>query len=408
MTTSPEEPTAETSPTETEPLLPEATQPQSTPPESTPPDTTRPSQPPSLSLPRRQKGPSAIAEAAAAVVAGGSRAESSAAPDPADATGDDTESLPRMSAAAAEFAALTAGEPDRAPAPHHVSPRPSPRRASRPAAAPGSTAVPHAGTWSATGTTATPRPVPATPGRPRKALLAGAALLGALLIAVPFLLLDVGDGDRKSTGADGTGDTVLGDHWTGDAVGTFGTASPTDGSPSARASANEVTGRTVDQKEQDKDSPSPDSRATQTAADQQADPASTAKAPAPTGVRIRGHGSGRCVDVTGGGTAERTPLQIWDCSGAARQSWRFASDGTVRALGMCMDVDGGSRDDGARVQLVSCNGTGAQQFRLNAAHDLVNVQADKCVDVKDVATGNGARLQLWSCTGADNQKWSTA
>lgn len=71
-----------------------------------------------------------------------------------------------------------------------------------------------------------------------------------------------------------------------------------------------------------------------------------------------------------------------------------------------MDVDGGSRDDGAAVQLVSCNGTGAQQFRLNAAHDLVNVQADKCVDVKDVATGNGARLQLWSCNGGGNQKWS--
>jgi hypothetical protein len=53
-----------------------------------------------------------------------------------------------------------------------------------------------------------------------------------------------------------------------------------------------------------------------------------------------------------------------------------------------------------------CNGSPAQQFVLNAAHDLVNVQADKCVDAKDKGTSNGVRLQLWSCAGTSNQKWS--
>ena len=122
---------------------------------------------------------------------------------------------------------------------------------------------------------------------------------------------------------------------------------------------------------------------------------------------VRGHASGRCIDVSGGSSADHTRLQIWDCTGAARQKWQFPSDGTVRALGKCMDVDGGSREDGAWIKLVDCNGTGAQRFRLNAAHDLVNIQADKCVDVTDQGTGNGAELQLWSCTGGDNQKWST-
>lgn len=75
-------------------------------------------------------------------------------------------------------------------------------------------------------------------------------------------------------------------------------------------------------------------------------------------------------------------------------------------MGLCMDVAWGSRENGAVIQLAWCSGNPAQQFRLNAASDLVNPQADKCVDVKDALTGNGTRLQLWECNGDDNQKWS--
>ncbi|WP_416072288.1 ricin-type beta-trefoil lectin domain protein [Streptomyces sp. ME18-1-4] len=123
------------------------------------------------------------------------------------------------------------------------------------------------------------------------------------------------------------------------------------------------------------------------------------------GVSVRSHASGRCIDVTGA-RGDGTPLQIWDCNGLAQQSWRFMSDGTVRALGLCMDVAWGATGNGAVIQLATCSGNPAQQFRLNSAHDLVNPRADKCVDVKDRQTGNGTRLQLWDCNGRDNQKWS--
>lgn len=63
--------------------------------------------------------------------------------------------------------------------------------------------------------------------------------------------------------------------------------------------------------------------------------------------------------------------------------------------------------DGAPIQVRSCVGGAAQRFTLNAAHDLVNVAADKCVDVTDGRVHeNGAPLQLWSCSGDSNQKWS--
>ncbi|WNZ14380.1 RICIN domain-containing protein [Streptomyces sp. 11x1] len=122
-------------------------------------------------------------------------------------------------------------------------------------------------------------------------------------------------------------------------------------------------------------------------------------------VSVRSHATGRCIDVTGAG-GDGTPLQIWDCNGSAQQSWRFMSDGTVRALGLCMDVAWGATGNGAVIQLATCSGNPAQQFRLNSAHDLVNPRADKCVDVKDRQTGNGTRLQLWDCNGRDHQKWS--
>lgn len=125
-----------------------------------------------------------------------------------------------------------------------------------------------------------------------------------------------------------------------------------------------------------------------------------------SGVTVLSHASNRCIDVVGGKGKDGSPLEIWDCTGAASQKWTFAGDGTVRAFGLCMDAAGASTANGTTVQLANCNGGPAQQFRLNSEHDLVSTMAHKCVDVRDKQTANGSRLQLWSCTGTDNQKWS--
>ncbi|MET9223522.1 family 16 glycosylhydrolase [Streptomyces sp. NPDC003300] len=119
---------------------------------------------------------------------------------------------------------------------------------------------------------------------------------------------------------------------------------------------------------------------------------------------IKGIG-GMCVDVAGGSSADRTPVQLHDCTGNVAQQWTLGADGTVRALGKCLDVDGGSTADGAVVQLYTCNGTQAQQWKYTDAHDLTNTGADKCLDAKDNASADGTRLQTWTCGGAANQKW---
>ncbi|MFE7931092.1 ricin-type beta-trefoil lectin domain protein [Streptomyces sp. NPDC057456] len=261
-------------------------------------------------------------------------------------------------------------------------------------------------------------------GRSKKGVVAGAAVVGAILIAVPFLVEAFGDdsGERGSTSASGaTADSDLGGHGTGDAPGAFGSGSPSTDSTSHLTSVDstgktsdegvEGAGEDVGKKGGDGDSSS--TKSTDTTKSSTTGTSSSGQATTGTGgsttvsgVSIRSHASGKCIDVSGGESKDGVPLDILGCAEAARMSWTFASDGTVRALGRCMDVAWGSTDNGAQIQLADCNGDPVQQFRLNDAHDLVNRQADKCVDVTDARTANGTGLQIWDCTGADNQKWS--
>ncbi len=120
---------------------------------------------------------------------------------------------------------------------------------------------------------------------------------------------------------------------------------------------------------------------------------------------ITGFG-GKCVDVSGANSANGTRVQLWTCNGTNAQSWTLGTDGTIRVLGKCLDVSGGSTANGARVQIWDCNGTGAQQWIANAAHDIVNPQANKCLDATGVSSADGTPLQIWDCTGGANQKWT--
>ncbi|ROQ77195.1 RICIN domain-containing protein [Streptomyces sp. NBC_01260] len=115
---------------------------------------------------------------------------------------------------------------------------------------------------------------------------------------------------------------------------------------------------------------------------------------------------GKCVDIAAGGTANGTPVQLYDCNGSAAQQWSLGGDGTVKALGKCLDVASGGTANGSVVQLWDCNGSAAQRWSVSGARDIVNPQADKCLDATGNSSANGTRLQIWTCTGAANQKWT--
>ncbi|MEW2167748.1 family 16 glycosylhydrolase [Streptomyces sp. NPDC007084] len=131
----------------------------------------------------------------------------------------------------------------------------------------------------------------------------------------------------------------------------------------------------------------------------------TSDSPSGGGAPIKGL-AGKCVDVAGAGTANGTPVQLYDCNGTAAQQWTVGSDGTIRALGKCLDVTNNGTADGTKIQLWDCTGGTGQKWAVSAAHDIVNPAANKCLDVTGNNSANSTRLQIWTCTGGANQKWT--
>ncbi|MEV7080024.1 ricin-type beta-trefoil lectin domain protein [Streptomyces sp. NPDC093516] len=291
--------------------------------------------------------------------------------------------------------------------------------------------------------------VQVAPGRPHKSLLAGAAIFGALLISVPFLVSgDNGDDGRGTAKAAATPGTVL-EGLSGTAPGVVGSESPS--APGASAATPGKKGpkvvttagpdgkpKTITARPESVKPPGGrksstggktsaaagggvaagsgsgsggSSTASRTHSGTSSDTTvhSTPQSQSTTGgVQIYSHASGRCIGVANSPNAPvGSKVVIWDCYNVSYQRWKFVN-GTVQSEGKCMNVSGGSTANGAVIIWTSCNGSGAQQFRLNSSHDLTNPQSgNKCVDVKDKSTANGANLQLWTCAGTSNQKWST-
>src|SRR6266542_2544139 len=87
------------------------------------------------------------------------------------------------------------------------------------------------------------------------------------------------------------------------------------------------------------------------------------------------------------------------------------SFGTV-APGKCIDVSGAGSADGTNIQQWTCNGTGAQSFRLENTADgnvrLVNTNSNKCVAVAGSGTADGTNIHLWTCDGGNAQVFHPA
>ena len=120
---------------------------------------------------------------------------------------------------------------------------------------------------------------------------------------------------------------------------------------------------------------------------------------------IIGNG-GKCVDLSGGSTANGTKVQMWDCNqtNAQADTWN-TGDGAIHVLGKCLDISGGGILNGTRVQLWDCNGTGAQQWRYLSWNRLVNPQSGRCLDDPNGNSANGTPLQIWDCNTTAAQSW---
>ncbi|MFC5662562.1 glycoside hydrolase family 27 protein [Kitasatospora misakiensis] len=128
---------------------------------------------------------------------------------------------------------------------------------------------------------------------------------------------------------------------------------------------------------------------------------------AATTARLRGTGSGRCLDVSRAATTAGSTAVIWDCHTAANQLWTTWAGGEVRVYGdKCLDADHAGTANGTKVLIWPCNGQNNQKWTAQADGSLRNVNAGLCLDADHAGTANDTAAILWSCNGQNNQKWS--
>jgi alpha-galactosidase len=129
---------------------------------------------------------------------------------------------------------------------------------------------------------------------------------------------------------------------------------------------------------------------------------------ASTTARLRGAGSGRCLDVDRASTAAGTASLIWDCHTAANQLWTTWAGGEIRVYGdKCLDAYNQGTTNGTRVIIWPCNGQNNQKWTVGADGSIRNVRAGLCLDSEQAGTANGTPVILWTCNGQNNQKWTT-
>jgi hypothetical protein len=125
------------------------------------------------------------------------------------------------------------------------------------------------------------------------------------------------------------------------------------------------------------------------------------------GGRITGVQSGRCLDVPGATTSNGTQTQLWDCTGAANQTWTYTSSKQLMVYGnKCLDANGQGTSNGTAAIIWDCNGQANQQWNVNANGTITGAQSGLCLDASGAGTANGTRVQLWSCHGGTNQQWT--
>jgi hypothetical protein len=129
--------------------------------------------------------------------------------------------------------------------------------------------------------------------------------------------------------------------------------------------------------------------------------------PPATSAQIVGTGSGRCVAVPGGNTANGTQVQLADCGSEAGQRWTYTAGKALVVYGnKCLDASGQGSADGTAVIIWDCNGQTNQQWTVESSGTVTGVQSGKCLDAYGAGTTAGTKITLWSCHGGSNQRWT--
>lgn len=117
---------------------------------------------------------------------------------------------------------------------------------------------------------------------------------------------------------------------------------------------------------------------------------------------------GQCMDVTGGVSANGTPVQLWTCNGGGNQAWHLFADGTLRPkfnTGKCLDLTNWSTANGNKLEIWDCNGGANQKWTADPVYHYLVGYGGKCVDAPNFSSANGTVLDYWTCNKGTNQQF---
>ncbi len=116
--------------------------------------------------------------------------------------------------------------------------------------------------------------------------------------------------------------------------------------------------------------------------------------------------AGKCLQDPGSRTANGTRVEIESCVSGASESWKVASDNTIRINGRCLTVDGSGSSAGKQLVLSSCTGSTRQRWAEGSRAELVNPAAALCVTDPGSSKRNGTVPTMGGCRTSSYEQWT--
>lgn len=122
----------------------------------------------------------------------------------------------------------------------------------------------------------------------------------------------------------------------------------------------------------------------------------------PTAYIVTNRNSGKCLDVSGGSTADGADVIQYTCNGGANQRWRIEDQAN--------DTANCGTADGTNLQQWSWLNNNCQKFRLIHTATggwvrIVNENSGKVADVANCGTADGTDVRQWSWLNNNCQQW---